>query len=97
MIQMTSINQQDDSHSGKKKPTPSAKEPVGNIARLTAYLQGVKAEWGKISWPTWPQIWAQTIVVLVMVSLVTLGLLIIDKFYTFVIGLLLQILPPSGH
>lgn len=57
--------------------------PTGE--RISAYFKGVKSEWHKISWPTWPQIWGQTIVVLVMVSTVTLGLFIMDYSFRFLI------------
>lgn len=43
------------------------------------YLKGVKTEWTKVSWPGWPQIWGQTIVVLVMTAAITAGLFAMDQ------------------
>jgi preprotein translocase SecE subunit len=67
-----------------KKPEPST--PLSES--IPAYFKGVKAEWGKISWPTWPQIWGQTIVVLVMVSVMTLGLFLMDNLFHTVVTLI---------
>ncbi len=50
--------------------------------KITEYFKGVKAEWGKITWPERKQVIAQTIVVLVIViafTLYTYGLDIIFK------------------
>jgi preprotein translocase subunit SecE len=70
-----------------KKPRQSEpNQPVGQS--FGAYLQGVRAEWHKISWPTWPQIWGQTIVVLVMVSVMTLGLFVLDNSVSQLIKLM---------
>jgi preprotein translocase subunit SecE len=60
----------------KPRPTESTESPVD---RIKNYLKGVQSEWHKVSWPTWPQIWGQTIVVLVMVSIMTVGLSLIDN------------------
>ena len=51
------------------------------------YLQGVRTEWGKVSWPTWPQVWVQTIVVLIMTTVMSLGLWAIDNLFRLVIQL----------
>jgi preprotein translocase subunit SecE len=81
---MTTPKKQQDDESVKDKKSakaggkPHASEP-GKSESLAAYFQGVKTEWTKISWPTWPQIWAQTVLVLVMTLVITLGLLLIDQ------------------
>jgi len=67
--------------------TPQAVEP-SPLQQLTDYLKGVKSEWHKITWPTPPQIWGQTIVVLVMVSIVTICLFIIDNSFHALIRLI---------
>jgi preprotein translocase subunit SecE len=73
--------------------TPSGKKGKGSqdsntspTEQLQTYLAGVRAEWKKITWPTWPQIWGQTIVVLVMVTLITLVLFIIDNSFHGIIN-----------
>lgn len=73
----------------KKDKKPRQPESSGSqVQSLVAYLKGVRSEWGKISWPTWPQIWGQTIIVLVMVSVMTLGLFIIDYSIHWLITLI---------
>ena len=82
---MTSTSSQKNSGAPGGKPvrTDASTPPVGALA---AYLQGVRTEWTKISWPTGPQIWGQTIVVLVMVTFMTLCLFIIDNLIHFIIS-----------
>jgi len=75
-----------DAKPDKKSSSQDVTAPVGE--RLRNYLKGVRSEWGKISWPTWPQIWGQTIVVLVMVSVMTLGLFIMDNSFHLIIKLI---------
>jgi preprotein translocase SecE subunit len=87
---MATVNKSSDA-SGKKPQ----KQDAGNSAGegLIEYLKGVRSEWGKISWPTWPQIWGQTIIVLVMVTIMTLALFILDNSFRFIIE---HITPPRG-
>ena len=50
--------------------------------KLITYFKGVKAEWGKITWPDRRQVIAQTIIVLVVVcifTLITFGMDIVFK------------------
>jgi len=68
---------------GKKPRKPETS--VSPAEQLKEYLLGVRSEWSKISWPTWPQIWGQTIVVLLMVAIVTLGLFLLDYSLHFII------------
>lgn len=67
------------------KSAKAAPTKLGN-GGFVEYLKGVRAEWDKISWPTMPQIWAQSIVVVVMVSLVTLGIWMVDSLFRLIIG-----------
>lgn len=83
---MTTINK-----SPQESKHPSGKQPrkqeaaTSPMEQLTTYLKGVRTEWTKISWPTWPQIWGQTIIVLVMVSVMTLCLFALDQSFHFII------------
>ncbi len=45
---------------------------------ITTYFKGVKSEWGKITWPSKQQTWAETIVVLVVVTFFTVLVYLID-------------------
>ncbi|MEM0950930.1 MAG: preprotein translocase subunit SecE [Cyanobacteria bacterium P01_H01_bin.74] len=71
------------------KPAPKTKATKALektwLEQTKSYLAGVKTEWFKISWPPWPQIWAQIIVVLVMVTIMTLILFVLDYSFEFVI------------
>ncbi len=52
------------------------------MEKILTYFKGVKAEWGKISWPERKQVIAQTIVVLAIVivfTIYTYGLDVIFK------------------
>ena len=48
------------------------------IENSKAYFKGVKSEWGKITWPQRQQVWAETIVVLVVVTFFTVLVYLID-------------------
>ncbi len=72
---------------GKNTPTAPKNES------LVDYFKGVKAEWTKVSWPTWPQVWGQTIVVLVMTAIITLGLFSMD----FLIGTTVRTVTPQSE
>ena len=50
--------------------------------KFVTYFKGVKAEWGKITWPERKQVVAQTIIVLVIVIAFTI--------YTYGLDLLFQ-------
>ena len=45
---------------------------------LKSYFKGVKSEWGKITWPQKQQIVAETVVVLVIVTILTAIVYLID-------------------
>lgn len=59
-----------------KKTSSAATSPKS--FDLMGYFKGVKAEWGKITWPTKLQVWQQTITVLVMVAFLTFLIWLID-------------------
>ena len=40
--------------------------------KITEYFKGVKAEWGKITWPDRKQVIAQTVIVIVIVIAFTI-------------------------
>jgi preprotein translocase SecE subunit len=58
------------------------------LSGLTRYLKEVLAEGKKVSWPTGPQIVAQTIVVLFTVTVVTLSLWGVDNLFHLAITLM---------
>jgi len=61
-------------------PSKKSSSPVASPKSfdLMGYFKGVKTEWGKISWPSRMQVWQQTLTVLVMVSILTALIWLID-------------------
>ena len=60
------------------------------MEKFITYFKGVKAEWGKITWPERKQVIAQTCIVLVIVTIFTCytyGLDIIFKAIIKTLGL----------
>jgi preprotein translocase SecE subunit len=77
-----------------KTPTPPTNKPQTEPQQsfwLPEYFKGVKAEWTKITWPTRVQVISQTIVVLIMVAIMTLGLWLTDRILYD--GLLCHVIP----
>lgn len=56
-------------------------------------VKGIRSEFGKIAWPTPQQITGNTIVVLVMVAIVSLGMWGIDNIFRAVIWLITDEIP----
>lgn len=57
---------------------------------LKNYFKGVRAEWGKISWPQKPQIVSETIIVFIVVVFFTLFTYIVDLIFKGLLGLIPQ-------
>ena len=55
---------------------------------LITYFKGVKAEWGKVSWPTRPQVIAETGIVLAVVAFFTIVVYLMDIIFKFLLGLI---------
>lgn len=51
------------------------------------FIQEVRQEVSKVTWPTWKEVWITTIMVLIMVSLAAVFFLVTDQ----VIGWLVQL------
>jgi preprotein translocase subunit SecE len=52
------------------------------INRVKNYLRGVRAEFGKISWPSRAEVISLTILVLVMVLILTIYVGILDALFS---------------
>ena len=48
---------------------------------MTAYFKSVKLEWGKITWPSKQDIIQETIYVVVITAVFTIGVLAIDTIF----------------
>ena len=55
---------------------------------IIQYFKGVRLEWGKITWPEKQQIVAQTVAVVVIVTLFTLYTYGLDKIFLWIINAL---------
>ena len=85
MSSMAVANKPSKKQNAQKKNAPQS---AGAAFDLPEYLRGVKSEWHKVSWPTWPHLWGQVIVVVIMVAIMTAGLWAIDKIFRIAISLL---------
>lgn len=87
MSPMATSNKASKEHPGSSgKKSTSTDVALSPMESISTYLKGVRAEWFKISWPSTGQIWGQTIVVLVVVSIMTLILFIMDYSFHFIIS-----------
>jgi len=55
---------------------------------IITYFKGVKAEWGKVSWPTRQQVIAETGIVLAVVTFFTVVVYLMDIIFKFLLGLI---------
>ncbi len=58
------------------------------IASVKTYFNGVKTEWGRISWPQKNQVIAETFSVIVIVFSFTVAIYIVDLIFKSLLGLL---------
>ncbi|TWT59399.1 preprotein translocase subunit SecE [Rubinisphaera italica] len=57
---------------------------IVNYPRAADFLISVQGEMEKVSWPTWPQLWRATIVVLVVMVFLAVSLFAFDVIWQFV-------------
>ena len=55
---------------------------------VITYFKGVKAEWGKVSWPQKQQVIAETGIVLAVVIFFTVVVYLMDIIFKFLLGLI---------
>jgi len=60
------------------------------VNEIATYFKGVKAEWGKITWPERNQVVVETIFVLGIVIAFTLFVYIIDLIFKFGLDLIVK-------
>jgi preprotein translocase subunit SecE len=56
------------------------------------FLQEVRQETAKVTWPTWKEVWITTVMVLIMVTLASLFFLGVDQILGGVVKFLLHTL-----
>lgn len=61
--------------------TSSNNDQISFKDTLLNYFKGVKAEWGKITWPPKQQVIAETIYVIIIVFIFTMLVLLLDLIF----------------
>ena len=56
------------------------------IESLKTYFKGVRAEWGRVSWPEKRQVIVETISVIVIVFVFTLAIYFMDVIFKFLLS-----------
>ncbi len=57
---------------------------IVNYPPAADFMIGVQSEMDKVSWPTWPQLWRATVVVLVVMVVLAASLFLFDIIWRFV-------------
>ncbi|MGQ0672231.1 MAG: preprotein translocase subunit SecE [Hyphomicrobium sp.] len=55
------------------------------------FIQEVRQEVSKVTWPTWKEVWLTTIMVLIMVTLASIFFLLVDQVLGWFIKFLLSL------
>lgn len=55
------------------------------------FIQEVRAETAKVTWPTWKEVWITTLMVLIMVTLASIFFLLADQLMGWLVSLILKI------
>ena len=56
------------------------------VESIKTYFKGVKAEWGRVTWPERNQVIAETLSVIVIVTVFTIAILCMDLLFKTVLG-----------
>ena len=56
-----------------------------------SFMQEVRQEVTKVTWPTWKEVWITTMMVLIMVALASLFFLLVDQALSHVVRLVLGV------
>jgi preprotein translocase subunit SecE len=54
------------------------------------FIQEVRQEVSKVTWPTWKEVWITTVMVLIMVALTSIFFLITDQIIGYVVSFILR-------
>jgi preprotein translocase subunit SecE len=55
------------------------------------FMQEVRHEVAKVTWPTWKEVWITTLMVLIMVALASIFFLAVDQALSYLVRLVLGI------
>ncbi len=56
------------------------------VTAIKTYLKGVRAEWGKITWPEKNQVFAETLFVVVIVFVFTISVYFMDVMFKWALS-----------
>jgi len=55
------------------------------------FMQEVRQEVAKVTWPTWKEVWITTVMVLIMVALAAIFFLLVDQALSHIVRLVLGV------
>ncbi len=55
------------------------------------FLQEVRQEAAKVTWPTWKEVWITTVMVLIMVTMAAIFFLVIDQILGGIVNMVLRL------
>lgn len=61
---------------------------MANFNPIT-FIQEVRQEVAKVTWPTWKEVWITTLMVLIMVALASIFFLVVDQALSWVVRFVL--------
>lgn len=56
------------------------------VEAIKTYFKGVRAEWGKITWPEKQQVFAETLFVVVIIVVFTLAVYLMDVIFKWMLS-----------
>jgi preprotein translocase subunit SecE len=55
------------------------------------FMQEVRQEVSKVTWPSWKEVWVTTVMVLIMVALASIFFLLVDQALSHIVRLVLGV------
>ncbi|MBL8564355.1 MAG: preprotein translocase subunit SecE [Hyphomicrobiaceae bacterium] len=55
------------------------------------FIQEVRTETAKVTWPTWKEVWITTVMVLIMVTLASIFFMLADQIMGWLVSVVLRI------
>ncbi|MET0431656.1 MAG: preprotein translocase subunit SecE [Hyphomicrobium sp.] len=55
------------------------------------FMQEVRQEVAKVTWPTWKEVWITTVMVIIMVALASIFFLLVDEALSYIVRFVLGV------
>ncbi len=55
------------------------------------FIQEVRQEASKVTWPTWKEVWVTSVMVLIMVTLASIFFLLVDQVLGWIVNFVLRL------